>query len=102
MSQEFRLKNIGESRTYFLEQTEQNELIRRKHKKVFTTLNYINYFLILVSAVTRCILTSTFPSLIGIPILIASSAIGFKFCVITAGIKKYNSTTKRKKTIRKV
>ena len=39
MSQEFRLKNIDESRTYFLEQTEQNELIRRKHKKVFTTLN---------------------------------------------------------------
>ena len=102
MSQEFRLENIHESRPDFLEETKQNDLIRRKYKKVYTTLNYINYFLILVSAVTRCILTSTFPSLVAIPIWIASSAIEFKFCVITAGIEKYNSTTKRKKKFRKV
>ena len=41
MSQEFRLKNINETRNDFLEVIEQNELMSRKHKKVCTTLNYI-------------------------------------------------------------
>ena len=47
----------------------------RKHKKVGTTLNYIEYFLILASA-TTCISISVFASLLGIPIGITSSAIG--------------------------
>ena len=34
MSQEFRLKNIGERRNYFLEEIKQNELVSRKYKKV--------------------------------------------------------------------
>ena len=33
ISQEFRLKNIDETRNYFLEEIEQNELISRKYKK---------------------------------------------------------------------
>ena len=55
MSQEFRLKNIDETRDYFLEEIEQNKLMSRKHKRVFTTLNYIEYFLILTSTITGCI-----------------------------------------------
>ena len=38
--QEFRLKNVGETRNYFLEEIEQNELM---HKKVWTILNYIEH-----------------------------------------------------------
>ena len=41
ISQEFRLKNIDETRNYILEEIEQNELISRTHKKVCITLNYI-------------------------------------------------------------
>ena len=52
ISQEFRLKNIDETRNYFVEEIEQNELISEKHKKVCATLNYIDYFLRSVSAVT--------------------------------------------------
>ena len=33
ISQEFRLKNIDEIRNYFIEQMNQNELIKKKHKK---------------------------------------------------------------------
>ena len=40
----------------------------RKHKKVCTTVNYIEHFLILASTVTGCISISAFSSLIGIPI----------------------------------
>ena len=39
----------------------------KKYEKICTTLNYIEYFLILASAITKCISLSTFASLIGIP-----------------------------------
>ena len=55
ISEEFRLKNIDETRNYFLKEIEQNELMSRKHKKAFLTLNYIEHFLVLASAVTGCI-----------------------------------------------
>ena len=72
-------------------------MISRKHKKVCTTLNYIEHFLILVSAVTRCISISAFTSLLGILTGIKSSTIGLKICDITAGIKKYKTIIKKKK-----
>ena len=69
----------------------------RKHKKVCTRLNYIEYFLILASTITGCISVFDFASLIGILIGITSSTIGFKICAITVGIKKYKSIIKKKK-----
>ena len=69
----------------------------KKHKKVCTTLNYIQYFLILASTSTGCVSISSFSSLIGIPIGITISAIGLKIFAITAGIKRYKSINKRKK-----
>ena len=60
----------------------------RKHKKVCTTLNYIEHFLILASTITGCISISAFASLIGIPIGITSSAKGLKICAIAAGISQ--------------
>ena len=52
ISQEFCWKYVDETRNYFLEEMEQNELMSRKHKKICTTLNYIEDFLILASTVT--------------------------------------------------
>ena len=98
MSQEFGLKNIDETRNYLLEEIKQNELMGKKHKKVCTTLNYIEHFLILASTITGCISISAFSPLIGIPTGITSSAIVLlKICVIAAGIKKYTSIIKKKK-----
>ena len=95
ISQEFRLKNIDKTRNYFLEEIKPNKLMSRKHKKVYTTLNYIEHFLILAYTITRCISISGFASLIGIGI--ASSATRLKVCAITAGIKKYKPIIKKKK-----
>ena len=55
ISQEFRLKKKGDTRSYFLEQIQQNELMSRKHEKVFTILNYIVHVLTLASTITGCI-----------------------------------------------
>ena len=65
ISHEFSFKNIDETRRYFLEEIEQNELMSRKYRKVFTAVNYIEHFLILASAITGCISISTFASLLG-------------------------------------
>ena len=35
LSQQFRLKNVEETRNYFVEEIEQNELMSNKHKKGF-------------------------------------------------------------------
>ena len=53
--------------------------------------------LILASTVTGSVSISVFASLIGMPNGIKSSAATIKICAITAGIKKYKSTIKKKK-----
>ena len=87
IKQEFRLKNIDEIRNYFIKEIKQNQLMSKKHKKVFTILNYIEHFVIIASVVTGCVSISAFASLVGIPIGITSSAVGFRICATTTGIK---------------
>ena len=96
-SQKFRLKNINETRNCLVEEINQNELKSKKHKKIYRVLNYTEHLLILISTVTGCISISAFVSLVGILVGITRPVIGLKICVITAGIKKYKSITKKKK-----
>ena len=65
----------------------------KKHKKVCTTLNYIEHLIVLYSVVS----ISAFASLVGIPIWIMSSAKGLNTCAITAGIKKYKSIIRKQR-----
>ena len=60
-------------------------------------MNDIDYLLIIISTITRCVSIFAFASLVGIPIWIASLKIGLKICVRTAGMKKYKSINKKKK-----
>ena len=55
ISQEFRLKNLEVIKNYFIKEIDQNELISKKHKRLSTILNYIEYSLILASVVTGCV-----------------------------------------------
>ena len=71
----------------------------KEHKNVCATLNFIEHFLILASAITGSVSISAFAALIGIPIRITNSAIELKICAITAGIKIYKSVIKKKKKI---
>ena len=66
-------------------------------QRFFTTLNYIEHFLILASTINGCISISTFASLCGIPKEFTSSAIKLKIYAITAEVKMYKTITKRKK-----
>ena len=95
ISQEFRLKNIDETRNCFIEEINQNVLMSKKHKIVCRVLNYIEHLLILVSTATTYVFVSGFASLVGIPVGITILTVGLKICVITAGIKKYKSIIKK-------
>ena len=97
MNQEFRLKEIDEVRNYLIEKTNQNELMSKKNKKFCGVLNYIDHPLIVISTIIWCVSISAFASLVGIPIGIASSTIGLKTCLTTAGIKMYKSIIKKKR-----
>ena len=88
ITEEFRLQNIERTRIYLTEEISQNELISKKHKKVYRVWNYIEHLLMLVSTVNGCVSITAFASLVVIPIGITSSAIGLKIVVITAGMKK--------------
>ena len=66
ISQEFRLKNIDETKNYLIEEIEESKLMSKKGEKVCTTLNCIEHCHILVSLVTGCISISGFASLVGI------------------------------------
>ena len=74
----------------FLKEIEQNKLMSRKHKKVCTTPNFIEYFLILSSKITGFISNYAFASLLGFPVGIRSSRIWLKIGAIAAGIKSMN------------
>ena len=69
----------------------------KKHKKAYSTLNYIEHLLILASTVNGCVSIFAFAFIIGISAGIASSSVGIKICAITAIIKKYKSIIKKNK-----
>ena len=45
INQEFRQKNIDETRNYLIEEINRNELTSKKHKKLCTALNLIEHLL---------------------------------------------------------
>ena len=51
ISQESRLKNIYETKNYFVEERDQNKLLSKKTNNICMILNYIERFLITASVV---------------------------------------------------
>ena len=62
------IKDIYEKRNYLIEGTQQNELIIKNRRKIYTSLDYNEHLLPLASAVTGCISISTFAPLVITPI----------------------------------
>ena len=58
LSQESKLKNMDETRDYLIGEINQDELMSKKHKKICTTLNYIEHCLVLASTITGCVSSS--------------------------------------------
>ena len=76
-----------ETRNYLLEEIKHNDLMSEKYQKVCRALNYFEHFLVFASAVSGCVSTSAFASLIAAPVGTVTSAVGLKNYIITARIK---------------
>ena len=61
------MNNLYKTRDYFIEEINENELVKKKHKKAWTALNYIEHLLFLVSVVNECVSFSALASLVRIP-----------------------------------
>ena len=72
-------------------------LLKKQSRNVRTTVSYIDYFIIIVSAVTGYISIAGFVSFLSIAIGIMSSAIELKICTISAGIKKLSQLLRKKR-----
>ena len=97
ISREFRLKNINETRNYYIEEISLNEMMSKKHEIVCRVLNCVKNLLISVSTETGYVSISDFASLIGVPVGIVGSTIGLQIFVLTAAIKKYKTIIKKRK-----
>ena len=93
--QEIRLKKRDDTRNNFIQGINQNELMS---KKVCTFLNYIEHLLIFGSTVAGFVFISAFTSSVGMPLVIASSAVGIKIWAIFSGIERCKSIIKKKIT----
>ena len=72
-----------------------------KHKKVQMILNYIEHFLVFISAASGCVSISAFVSLVGFPFGITSSAIWLKMYTLTAKLKSISQSSKKRKRRRR-
>ena len=90
----FTLKDIDERRSYLLNGTSHNELISKKHKKTWKTLNYVQHLLFLASNFAGGVSIFAFASVIDVP------CGSYKFCswiLNLCSIKKCKSINKKKK-----
>ena len=101
MSQAVRLKNIEQTRNYFIKEINQNEWISKKHQKVCIDLDFIEQLFIYLScAVNGCVWTSAVPSLFAILIRITTSAVALKKTAIAPRTKYCKPVSQKKKIIR--
>ena len=61
-------------------------------------MNYFQLFLVFISAVSRYISVFAFSALVGVPVGITSSAVGYKIYTLTAIIKKRKKRKRTKKS----
>ena len=73
--------------------------MNKKQKKVCRALNYIDLSLFVISTITGCVSISVFAFLVRIARGTAISTIGIKYCVITAGINKYKSIIRKRRSM---
>ena len=85
------MKETDGTGNYFIEETKQNVLIRKKFETYCNILNYTEQLLFLASTVPGCVSISAFVSLVDISLGIASSAVGTQTCAVSAVNSKENS-----------
>ena len=95
--QQFRLNKISEVRDYFIAEIRERELMSKKLSKCIASFDYFDRSLIVLSATSDSISITSFATVIGAPVGIASASFGLVFSMSTDVVKKLLKTTWNKK-----
>ena len=88
-NQQFRLNKINEIENYFIAEIKNRELISKRLTKYIASFDYIDKYLIALSATTGSISIASFATVIGTPIRIASASLSLAFSLFTGLVKIY-------------
>ena len=92
-----RLNKITEIENYFHEEINQRKSCSKKLRKYVAAFDYIDKFLIALSATTRGVSICSFMIVVGAPVGIASASFTLIFSPTTGIVKKVLSITRKKK-----
>ena len=95
--QHFRLNKINEIKDYFFAEIKERELMSKRLRKYIAFCDYFDKSLIVLSATSGSIFTTSFATVIGTPVGIASASLSLTFSLFTRIVKKLLKTTRNKK-----
>ena len=93
----FRLDEISNIENYFFEEINQRKSCSKKLSKYVTAFDYIDKVLIAVSATSGGVSITSFTSVVGAPVGIASASFTLIFSLTTGITKKLLHITRKKK-----
>ena len=93
----FRLHEVKKIKIYFHEENNQRKSCSKKLNKYVTAFGYIDKILIVLSATSDGVSITSFMSVVGAPVGIASAGFTILFALTTGIIKKLLKTTRNKK-----
>ena len=94
-NQQFRLNKINEIKDYFIAEIKERELMSKS--KNISSCDYLDKYLIVLSATSGTISITSFATVIGTPVGIASASLSLAFSLSTGLVKKLLKTTRSKK-----
>ena len=85
--QHFRLNKINKIKDYFVAEIKERELMSQKLSKYIAFCDYFDKFLIVLSTTSGCISITSFATVIGTPVGIASARVSLTFSLSTGKVK---------------
>ena len=92
----FRLDEISQIENYFIEEINQRKSCSKKLTKYVAVFDYIDQALIVLSATNGGVSITSFTSIVGAPVGIASASFTLFFSLTTGIVKKLLNITKKK------
>ena len=92
-----RLDEISKIENYFIKEINQRKSCSKKLSKCVSCFGYIDQDLIVLSATIGGVSITSFTSIVGAPVGIASTSLTFFFCLTTGIVKKLLNITRNKK-----
>ena len=85
--QDFRLNKINKIKDYSVAEIKERELMSKKLSKYIAFCDYFDKFLIVLSTTSGCISITSFSTVIGTPVGIASASVSLTFSLSTGRVK---------------